>query len=240
MPYRPDRETRSCTVCSGPANLLRYDGTVGVVVECAACGDFQLDRTTAEDFHLPFADSKRRALASYTIRKAQQPKQLHRPLLTMEFFDALRSRSLPTPIEASDNMINWLAARADGRPGAAIPITHTDPSLLSTLGVIDAEDIDWILETLESHRMFRGSLGSDRSTGYLTRDGWERYEELKRAHVASSFAFFARRFQNSDLDKAFEKCFTPAVQQTGYELRMAPQKAGLIDAIIEDENRASY
>jgi nucleoside 2-deoxyribosyltransferase len=35
----------------------------------------------------------------------------------------------------------------------------------------------------------------------------------------------------------FEKCLAPAVEQTGFDLRMASQKAGLIDAVIEDEIR---
>ena len=64
-----------------------------------------------------------------------------------------------------------------------------------------------------------------------------RFEELRRAHVTSQYAFFARRFNNPDLDRVFQECLFPAVKQTGYELRMAPQRAGLIDAVIEDEIR---
>jgi hypothetical protein len=71
----------------------------------------------------------------------------------------------------------------------------------------------------------------------LTSAGWTRVEELQRAHIASRFAFFARRFVNADLDRVFSECLQPAVKQTGYDLRTVTQRAGHIDAIIEDEIR---
>lgn len=55
--------------------------------------------------------------------------------------------------------------------------------------------------------------------------------------MSSKFAFLARKFQNPDLDRVFAQCLYPAVAQTGYERRPAPQRAGLVDAIIEDEIR---
>jgi nucleoside 2-deoxyribosyltransferase len=74
-------------------------------------------------------------------------------------------------------------------------------------------------------------------TGSVTWLGWARAEEITRAHVSSKYAFFARRFANDDLDKIYEECLKPAVKDTGYELRIVSQRAGLIDAIIEDEIR---
>jgi nucleoside 2-deoxyribosyltransferase len=71
----------------------------------------------------------------------------------------------------------------------------------------------------------------------LTADGWQRFEELKLAHIASRYAFFARKFSNVDLDTVFERCLYPAVGETGYELRTVTQRAGLVDAVIEDEIR---
>ncbi len=73
--------------------------------------------------------------------------------------------------------------------------------------------------------------------GNLTAEGWERFEELQRAHVASNYAFFARKFDNPELDQVVELCLQRAIEQTGFELRIATQKAGLVDAIIEDEIR---
>jgi nucleoside 2-deoxyribosyltransferase len=49
--------------------------------------------------------------------------------------------------------------------------------------------------------------------------------------------FFARKFDNAELDIVFAHCLAPAVRQTGYELRTVTQRAGLVDAVIEDEIR---
>ena len=75
------------------------------------------------------------------------------------------------------------------------------------------------------------------TNGWLTASGWERIGELQRAHVASRYAFFARQFKSPDLDDLFNRCLRDAVARTGYELRTVTQKAGHIDAIIEDEIR---
>src|SRR5262249_34645758 len=58
-----------------------------------------------------------------------------------------------------------------------------------------------------------------------------------RAHVASRYAFFARKFDNPELDRVFDECLRPAVAATGYELRPVTPRADLIDAVIEDEIR---
>jgi hypothetical protein len=75
----------------------------------------------------------------------------------------------------------------------------------------------------------------DSYQGKLTAHGWRRFEDLKRARISSRYAFFARKFSNTDLDKVFEECLRPAVEETGYKLRVVTQRARLVDAIIEDE-----
>jgi len=205
------------------------------VVDCSRCGDFAIDRAIADDLGLPFEDQKKRALANYVIRKMQSAR---RPLLAREFWRALETRSLPTPAEASDNLLTWLAEQADGSPGSPIQVVYGDHSLLGSIGVIGGLDLRWIVDSL----LARGLVQRPIDTGghcrvTLTAQGWQRFEELKQGHISSRFAFFARQFDNSDLDQLFENCLRRAVQETGYELRMAPQKAGLIDAVIEDEIR---
>jgi hypothetical protein len=85
---------------------------------------FHVSHIVADDIGLPFSDRKKQALASYIIRRMQQPGA-PRPQLTTEFFHALESRKLPTPEEASDNMILWLAETADGSPGTALDLPYT-------------------------------------------------------------------------------------------------------------------
>jgi hypothetical protein len=235
MPFDVRGPSGNCTVCTSPANILRIRFGVGEVVDCQRCGDFQVSQAAAHDAGLPFTNPKKQALASHTIRKMQTPAA-PRPFLTTEFFHALESRTLPTPIEASDNLILWLAEKADGRPGAELEVIYSVPKLLSTIGVVGEEDVRWILGSLTSLGLISGIYLASWS-GHLTAAGWNRFEELKRAHVASKFAFFARKFDNPDLDRLFDACLRKAVEETGYELRTATQRAGLIDAVIEDEIR---
>jgi hypothetical protein len=190
-------------------------------------------RAEIDDF-LPLKTPKQCALASYLIRRLQGQT---RPILTSDFFKSLSQRSLPTPAEACDNLLLLIAEKADGRPGRPVSF-EDDPSILALVGVMEAPDVAWVFRTLQSAGLIDGQMyliGNFRAN--LTASGWQRVEELKRAHVSSRFAFFARQFQNPDLDKVFEQCLRPAVAQTGYELRPVTQRAGLVDAIIEDEIR---
>jgi hypothetical protein len=125
-------------------------------------------------------------------------------------------------------------------PGTRLELDYSDPALLSTIGVVNANDVSWIVRSLTSQGMIQpapGIAGSFNWTGHLTAQGWTRLDDLRGAHISSKFAFFARKFDNLDLDRLFETCLRRAVEKTGYELRRATQRAGLIDAVIEDEIR---
>lgn len=236
MVYDLRRPTIRCTVCESEANGVHQEFGTWEIVDCARCGDFEVSHVTADDVPLPIKEPKLRALASHLIRRMQAPRT--RPKLTEEFFASLRTRALPSPAEASDNLVIWIAEQQDGRPGRMIEIAYANPTLLGTIGVVGPEDISWIVDNLVLEgRLDRGSSGIDRYQGYLTPSGWAKFEELKLAHVSSRYAFFARKFDNPDLDRAFDLCLRPAVEQTGYELRTVTQRAGLVDAVIEDEIR---
>ncbi len=117
-------------------------------------------------------------------------------------------------------------------------MVFSDQNLQGLIGVIGEPDLKWVAGSLKTQGLIDPSpVGAGMQHGRLTPSGWLRVEELKRAHVSSRFAFFARQFQNPDLDRVFEHCLRPAVAQTGYELRPVTQRAGLVDAIIEDEIR---
>jgi hypothetical protein len=240
MPFDATRPYGECTVCGSQANILQSDFGVGEVVDCSRCGDYHVTHVVADDVGLPFRDQKMQALASHTIRK-MQAEGGPRPLLTMDFFKALENRRLPTPVEASDNLIRWLGNKADGRPGNSLDLNYTDLQMLSTIGVVDASDVGWIVGSLIQQQMFEcpaRTLTAARG-GHLTARGWKRFEDLKLAHISSRFAFFARQFNNPDLDRLFDTCLRKAVQETGYELRTVTQRAGLIDAVIEDKYGAA-
>jgi hypothetical protein len=204
-------------------------------VECQRCGSFQVDRSTIDDVPLPLTDERKIALASYSVRKLQTGKP---PILLKQFFDDLSKRELPTPGELADNLLIHLAQRSDYRPGAQVNVDNRDLAIASAIGAVNAEDVLWALrELVEEQHFLKGTWRTGLENGHITGSGWRRIDELRQAHALSRFAFFARKLENAGLDQVYEKCLYPAVRLTGYELRTVTQKAGHIDAIIEDEIR---
>jgi nucleoside 2-deoxyribosyltransferase len=160
------------------------------------------------------------------------------PNLPSSFFKSLSQRALPTPSEMTDNLLLLVTERVEGRPGRPVSIDHTnDLALAAYIGAVDGEDVLWAVRTLEEQGLIKGVWPNHFANGWLTALGWERIDELKNAHVASRYAFFARRFKNDDLDALYTRCLKQAVADTGFELRTVTQKAGHIDALIEDEIR---
>ena len=237
MPFNATQPTGKCTVCGSPANILRTSFRVGEVVDCSRCGDFEVSHVVADDAGLPFKESKERALASYTIRKMQK-HGAPRPQLSKEFFGRLSALTLPSPTDMMDNLLLMLAKDADERPGRELQILYGDEKLLGIIGAVEFTDVQWTTAFLKSQGLLVGGVSNvSASHVKLTPQGWRRVDELQRAHISSRYAFFARQFKNEDLDELFDDCLRQAVLDTGYELRTATQKAGHIDAIIEDEIR---
>jgi hypothetical protein len=236
MPFDATRPIGECTVCGSRANILLSNFGVGEVVDCSRCGDFRISHVDVDSVWLPFTELKKLTLASYTIRKLQKPGN-PRPQLSLEFFRALESRSLPSPAERMDNLLRTFAEKADESPGQWLVIPFDDASLLGKVGATSPNDLQWSAYSLNAQGFVLGAVNDNNCRIRLTPLGWNRVDELKRAHVASRYAFFARQFKNDDLDKLFEGYLRRAVVDTGYELRTVTQKAGHIDAIIEDEIR---
>jgi hypothetical protein len=155
----------------------------------------------------------------------------------------LKDRKFATVTEASDNLIRLMGDTLAGMPGR---IAHFEwVEVAAIIGVRDGDDVFFIGNQLE----FGGEIEYQQKpvreqwthpgyqwSAYLTLSGWKRYYDLMRSQTSSNFAFFARQFNNPDLDVVTE-CLKKAVAETGFELRTVSQKAGLIDAIIEDEIR---
>jgi hypothetical protein len=240
MPYQSDKQQIKCVVCNSPANGWSEDA--GRSVDCKSCGDFYIWQQAIYALEQILTTEIQRAIVSYSIRKLST-KTKKRPELNYDFLKTVAGRRLPSPPEASDNFLLWVAEQAQGRAGHSVDILEMDETFLGIVGAVDYSDIAWIIDNLTALELVMGEGshfgggGDGRWVLRLTGKGWNRVEELNRAHIASQYAFFARRFENAELDVVFERCLIPAVLQTGFELRLATQRAGLIDAIIEDEIR---
>jgi nucleoside 2-deoxyribosyltransferase len=232
------RPTDSCPLCGSDLKIERFKGDEWrLVVDCTRCGKFSVEDFLLDEYRPRIDENdKTKALLSYTVRKLQKSSPA---TLTREFLEQTLKQSLPSPAEATDNLLLELVEQNDGRPGQYFDIRE-EPRLLSVVGAVGFDDIRWLVDNLKRLRLvdiLSSGMQPFREVGSITGLGWERAEEIRRAHVSSKYAFFARRFANSDLDKIYEECLRPAVRDTGYELRIVSQQAGLIDAIMEDEIR---
>lgn len=243
MPFVEQQDQEPCPICGEPANVYEHDMRVAMVVNCCRCGDYKFESREVSQDNLPIQKPEKIALISYLIQQlngALIPVSrgfIERPVLTYEFFQSLRTRSFPSPAEASDNLLLYIAKLLGNRPGMHVSVDYVLPSLAPSVGVFDDEDVTWLFNNVESLGYLAGDQGVGFYVGCLSGKGWERIAELRKNEEQSRFAFFARKFDNSELDMVYAECLAPAVRQTGFELRTATQKAGLIDAVIEDEIR---
>src|SRR5262249_54709040 len=144
--------TGNCTVCGSPANILRREFRVGVVVNCSRCGDFQVSHVVADDVGLPFTERKNRALATYNIRKMQKPGA-PRPQLAKAFFTALQNLGLPSPANLMDSLPPIFAEHAHERPGRELSIRYNDEEVLGTIGAVEPSDAEWVIRALVAEKL---------------------------------------------------------------------------------------
>ena len=215
------RPTDPCPLCGSGSKFERFKGDIWLLfVDCTRCGNFSVTEALLDEYRPRIDENdKTRALLSYTVRKLQKSS---RATLTREFLEQTLKQSLPSPAEATDSLLLELVEQNDGRPGQNFVIRE-EPRLLSDVGAVGFDDIRWLVDNL-SRRGLVDILSSGMqpysTTGSITGSGWTRAEEIRRAHVSSKYAFFARRFANDDLDKIYEECLRPAVRDTGYDLRI--------------------
>jgi len=222
-----------CPACGTPL-LQAVKKADPVLYDCPRCGGFALTQEADSDLEWllgKYDDPEPRL--SHAIRKMADRQQW--PLITSELLDnILKHTQLPTPQEQLENLIVWLGDMQQ-RPGRRVR-PHVD--VISRIGAATYADIVFVVEhALNVSRLMHGVVNgddhrlSDPSQLWLSFEGWERYEQLKRGHSSSRVAFMAMKFGDAELDTVFANCLVPAVAATGFELRRVDQKqpAGLID-----------
>jgi hypothetical protein len=230
-----------CPVCGNGAEVSGWAPNAARVI-CPRCGQFALTDSLINDLPELFKKSPlRAALMSHTIRRMQRGDQLVTILpSTAETF---WSRGhLPSAKEQADDLILWIG---DNQTDNASSITTSEPFLDAWIGGIPgrghAQGLRWLVAEMESNRgapkLFVHNFAGGRAVLQLTLAGWERYSTLKQVRNESRTAFMAMKFGDAELDDVVDKCFRPAVQKTGFELRVLTdnQRAGLID----DQMRAA-
>jgi hypothetical protein len=145
---------------------------------------------------------------------------------------------LPPPSEQFDNLALLVGDRQPSSVAWATLGPHEISAWIGAPITVSNEELGWLIEQGRPKgwidtRFDGGAFSSRPSTmqARLTMTGWERYDALKRAEAVSRTAFMAMQFGDADLDQVVDHCFKPAVDRSGFELRILTdrQPAGLID-----------
>ena len=129
---------------------------------------------------------------------------------------------MPTPLEQADNLILWIGDNQ---------ITP-DAWRTMILLLLVSDAVDETMSLLQAQqRQEHPSAEGGKFRVMLEMAGWERYEALRRRRIESRTVFMALKFNEPVLDRVVSDCVLPAVEQTGFSLRILtePQGAGSID-----------
>jgi len=228
--------TMPCIVCqrqdatsmSGDGDFTRFD--------CRRCGAFVLSGTAESS--LPAQLEKkplRRSLMSHTLRSMQRPDSKTLRMISSEDLPTFwRNETLPTPQQQADSLILWIG---DNQETAFKVASIERTAIAAWIGLAISQPDDstgwvWLHDELKGQQLYQADVREGRSLDFrLTMKGWERYQNLKKTEIESRTAFMAMQYGDSVLNKVVADCFKPAVQRTGFELRLLTEKqpAGLID-----------
>src|SRR5262249_23874161 len=227
-----------CIVCETEGAQRRF-GNDSARFDCRRCGSFVLSGSAEATIETKFNEKPlRRSLMSHTLRKMQKPGDKHLRVITNDDEDLptfWRDERLPTPQQQADNLILWIGENQETSSKAA----SVDRSVLAAwIGLPislpnDSAEWAWLNSQLKDEQLYDAA---DIRQGHilelkLTMKGWKRHQDLKKTQKESRTAFMALKFNQPNLNLVVEKCFRPAVERTGFELRVLtdPQPAGSID-----------
>jgi len=167
----------------------------------------------------------------------QRPDQKHLHIIQDDELPTFWSEGrLPSPLEQADNLILLIG---DKQPTPSTWVDVTPSEIAAIIGIaVSADGNDsggwsWLHSQLEPKNLYR--LHPTPPGGVvrimLEMPGWEKYEALKKQRIESRTAFMALKFGQAAVTRMVDECIRPAVDRTGFELRILtdPQGAGLID-----------
>ena len=200
---------------------------------CPRCGEFVLNQSAESVLEGLLAGNQiRRSLMSHALRK-MHGKSL-RKIAASELPDFWRNERLPTPRQQANDLILWIGDNQETHFKSA----STDRSAIAAwIGLPislpnDSTGWVWLHSQLNDEKLYEADIRQGHILDLkLTMKGWERYEQLKKTEIESRTAFMAMKFGQSDVGDAVKSCFQPAVERTGFVLRVVThgQTAGSID-----------
>lgn len=232
--------SNGCPICG---TVLVVDGGMPTgdsqCYSCPRCGDFHLSGSFAATIKNKLDNYDKVAVLSHAIRKMQ--RNIDTPMLEDDLVEKiLKMNKVPSHTEQANNFILWLG---DNSVGFSEWVEVQMEWHISVMGAKTLKGFRSICNYLVKSRLIEGDFGTASSWGryYLTFEGWDYYEQLKKGALNSRKAFMAMKFKNPELDKMFLDHFVPAVLKTGFDLITLndSKRAGLIDDRLRVEIRTS-
>ena len=167
----------------------------------------------------------------------QRPDNSHLHIITSDELPTYwKDERLPTVLEQADSLILWIG----DHQSILYDFAEITPSALAaSIGLAIPPDnndllgISWLYGQFGQNGLFKMRQVPKRAElGFmLERAGWEKYEALRKQRIESRTVFMALKFNEPVLDRVVSDCVLPAVEQTGFSLRILtePQGAGSID-----------
>lgn len=204
------------------------------VYECLNCGHFGISSMSAinrlDDIQLLFIRHK-----LYKFQQESQETVILHPKTISDLIDNIK---FPSPAEAMDNLLEYIAHISGDVFGVAQPINIQQA--MAAVGVWHNNNLDDYLfrqgEKLEY--IYRVPANPDIHAG-LTLKGWQRVEELKVKSKNSKRAFMAMQFNDNELNIVFNDHIKKAIAETGFHIDIVSNKAGNIDNRIRAEIRTA-
>lgn len=235
-----------CPVCQRDANVEKKDVGRYFKVECTKCGNFKWEKEIPR--YLPDYQ-EHNTLLSYWIRNNQDNNEngLHLDDKLVETI--IRDIELPSITEKAQNLL-LLIGYDLSRPDKKIELTNEKKlEYITKIGAEDDNELSYIIAYLNSQGLIESDINYLPEAENKIYDsfvtvtflGWSEFERLNKGDHTKEVAFMAMDFNDSNVEKAYQDYFKPAVAKTGFELfnlREKP-KAGLIDNRLRTEIRKS-
>ncbi len=235
---------QKCLICKSTLLNKIYDDIVNNVlsIDCPRCGKFQLEKKIKAMIDPDDPHEDWRWVLSYWIRNNQSE---NKPVkVTVNIFSKIPYEiNLPTLHEQSENLILFLGSTLTHY---AENIERIGRHVTSIIGAKFPSDVDYISSELSNRGLiYFKKCGDAREDGPickfgLTFNGWEKYHEILIKGSDSKISFMAMQYDEKMI-KIFREYFVPAVEETGFELRILKDvlQAGLIDNQLRVEIRKS-
>lgn len=207
-------------------------------IDCRRCGEFDISGTALAILPDELRKSiYRPSILSHVVRRmtASARPSIDEYMLPTLFLND----ELPTPRRQSNDLLLLVGDQqlsADEGIRLALHFVGAWIGTASFNGPFNG--VHWHLNHLQTagllssvHLQHESPEGNQVYSLQLTMPGWDAYEELRRVQSESKTAFMALKFGDPELNRAVDECFKPAVERTGFRLRILsePGPAGIID-----------